>query len=88
MRITDTTLTIKEDSKAHKANFVMLDRDNTTVYNIDISSNNTSLTSTIQNLTFNNITSCSFTQKDNGTDSYPFQFKGGVQMDGDTLVTG
>lgn len=86
--ITDTTLVIKEGSKAHKANFVMLDRDKTEVYNIDISSNNTSLTSTIKNLTFNNITSCSFKQGDNGTDPYPFQFKGGVKMDGNTWVTG
>ena len=84
MCITDTTLVIKEGSKAHKANFVMLDRDKTEVYNIDISSNNTSLTSTIKNLTFNNITSCSFKQGDNGTDPYPFQFKGGVKMDGNT----
>ena len=57
-------------------------------YKINTSQTPTSLTSEIETLTFNNITSCSFNQKDNETNSYPFQFKGGVKMDGDTLVTG
>ena len=85
VNITTDTLTVQGNTTS----FVMKDKSTPSkeFYKIDISST-PALTSEIQTLTFNNITSCSFKQKDNGTDSYPFQFKGGVKMDGDTLVTG
>ena len=85
VNITNNTLTVQGDA----ASFVIKDKSTSSkeFYKINISST-PALTSEIQTLTFNNITSCSFKQKDNETASYPFQFKGGVKMDGDTLVTG
>lgn len=82
VNITNNTLTVQGDA----ASFVM--KNKSTPLNEFYKINSTSLTSKIQKLTFQNITSCSFSQQDDGTDSYPFQFKGGVQIDGDTLVTG
>lgn len=86
VNITKNTLTVQGDTPS----FVMKDRSKQPkeFYKINTSQTPTSLTSEIETLTFNNITSCSFNQKDNETNSYPFQFKGGVKMDGDTLVTG
>lgn len=86
VNITIDTLTVQGDT----VSFVMKDKSKLPkeFYKINISPTSTSLTSNIQALTFNNITSCSFSQEDNKTNTYPFKFKGDVKMDGDTLVTG
>ena len=86
VNITKNTLTVQGDD----ISFVMKNKSEQPkeFYKINISSTSTSLTSKIQKLTFDNITSCSFNKKDNETNLYPFQFKGAVKIDGDTLVTG
>lgn len=88
LSVSKDTIDFHTSDKNSDLNFVLKNKDSTTLFEIAKQSNVTRITSKVDTIAFNNIKTCTFTAKNNETNDYPFQFTGDVKMDGNISVTG